>query len=358
MVIKKLTATTFQHLLLKWFDQAGRKDLPWQIDKNPYKVWLSEIMLQQTQVKTVIPYYLKFLESFANIRALANANEDTVFHLWAGLGYYSRARNLHLASKIIVEKYQANVPDNYEQLLGLPGIGPSTAAAILALAYDQKATILDGNVKRVLARIHAIIEPINDKKVENELWQLAKAYTPTKHIANYTQAMMDLGATLCTRSKPQCTLCPMQAHCLAYLQNIQCTLPVKKTKAAIPTRESCFIILQSANHILLQKRPSQGIWGGLWSLPEISGKPSLSRIQAYCYQHFKLAIDHYQTLTTFRHSFSHFHLTIHPIQIVVGKKNLKAMEDDQQIWYNIDNCPTVGLPKPIQTILTNLTLDA
>ena len=239
-----MTPHQFQTLLLNWFDHSGRKHLPWQQNKTPYRVWISEIMLQQTQVKTVIPYFERFMQQLPDIVSLANAHEDKVLHLWAGLGYYSRARNLHRAAKIIVETYQGNFPDTVFSLQQLPGIGQSTAGAIVAIAFNQKAAILDGNVKRVLARLHGISEPVNEKRTEKKLWELAEHYTPDKRAADYTQAMMDLGATLCTPSKPACTACPLIQHCVAHQLDIVDVLPKKKTTRELPIRSATFLIVK------------------------------------------------------------------------------------------------------------------
>lgn len=257
-----LTATTFQRRLLKWFDTHGRKSLPWQIDKTPYRVWISEIMLQQTQVATVIPYFVKFMRQFPDVASLAEAHEDEVLHLWAGLGYYSRARNLQRAAKMVMADFDGRFPGTLETLQRLPGIGPSTAGAIMSIAYQQPAAILDGNVKRVLARIHAITQPINEKRTEEWLWDLAVEYTPNKRVADYTQAIMDLGATLCTRSKPNCKACPFAAECKAYAADLVNQIPAKKAAAKIPTREATFLIIRCEDRVLLHKRPPSGICGG------------------------------------------------------------------------------------------------
>lgn len=349
-----LSASIFQQTLLKWFDQHGRKTLPWQINKTPYRVWVSEIMLQQTQVATVIPYFERFMERFPTVKSLGEAHEDEVLHLWAGLGYYSRARNLHRAAQSIAKMHEPHIPGNLADLVALPGIGPSTAGAILSIAFQQRATILDGNVKRVLARIFAIDAPINEKKTEEKLWEIARELTPDERVADYTQAMMDLGATLCTRAKPGCSHCPFQSHCGAFAEALTHVLPLKKATKKIPTRSATFIILQHNNHILLQKRPANGIWGGLWSLPEISGEPSKKIIKEYCYTQFKLADIEYKKRESFRHTFSHYHLAIQPILITIKKRSAKIMEGAEQIWYNLEQPSTVGLPKPIKTILQEL----
>lgn len=346
-----MTPQQFQHAILSWFDSHGRKHLPWQQNKTPYKVWISEIMLQQTQVNTVIPYFERFMQHFPELMALANAKEDEVLHLWAGLGYYSRARNLHKAAKMVAEKYQGEFPSTVEGLCELPGIGRSTAGAILALASNLPAPILDGNVKRVLARFHALDAPVNEKKIENQLWELATLYTPQDRVADYTQAMMDLGATLCTRGKPACLICPLMATCSARQQGIADLLPVKKTTKELPVRTATFLVIKKDQKILLHKRPSVGIWGGLWSLPEITGLPEQKTIQDYCRQQLKITFKDYSILPMFRHTFSHYHLDISPVVIELKKAPAKVMEGDSQIWYNPSEPHSVGLPKPIQSIM-------
>jgi A/G-specific adenine glycosylase len=352
-------AQQFQKRLLTWFDQHGRKHLPWQHNKTPYRVWVSEIMLQQTQVSTAIPYYERFMQQFPSLEQLAQAHEDQVLHLWAGLGYYSRARNLLKAAKMVMEKHQGEFPATVTDLCELPGIGQSTAGAIVAIAFNQRAPILNGNVKRVLARFHGITEAVNEKTVENQLWAFAEHYTPTKRVADYTQAMMDLGATLCMRGNPACSLCPLVKTCSAHEQGIAHLLPKKKATRELPTRASTFFILKQGKKILLCKRPTKGIWGGLWSLPEVEGQPQQKTIHAFCRQHLQSTPLAYQALAPFRHTFSHYHLDIFPILIEIKKaKPLSLinenMEAGQQIWYNPNKPESIGLPKPIQLIMRTL----
>lgn len=350
----KLNPARFQTLLLTWFDENGRKSLPWQINKTPYRVWISEIMLQQTQVSTVIPYFNRFMERFPDLPSLAKAHEDDVLLHWAGLGYYSRARNLHRAAMMILQDYQGKFPNTQDTLQTLPGIGQSTAGAILSIAFQRPTPILDGNVKRVLTRLHGITDPINDKATESRLWELAASYTPTKRIADYTQAIMDLGATLCTRSKPACGTCPFGKQCIAYRDDLTTSIPAKKAARQIPTKSAAFLILKKGKHIFLRKRPSTGIWGGLFSLPELPGNPTLTAIKRYCQQHFQIAVTSLETLTPFRHTFSHYHLLISPIVLEIKKAPLKVMEENKEIWYNLKNPEPVGLPKPVQSIIRGL----
>jgi len=346
-----LTPALFQKQLFHWFDQFGRKHLPWQQNKTPYGVWLSEIMLQQTQVSTVIPYFERFMQTFPNLAALANAQEDEVLHLWAGLGYYSRARNLQRAAKMIMEKWQGEFPKNLADLQLLPGIGLSTAGAILSLAFNQATAILDGNVKRVLSRFEGIKAPINEKAGEALLWQLAQKYLPNKRAADYTQALMDLGATICTRRQPACSRCPLIDHCVAYQEELVDQLPYKKAAKPLPTRKTTFFIFKTDDTILLYKRPNKGIWGGLWSLPEMPGEPEKESVCLFSQQHFQLKIKTFKALASFRHTFTHYHLIVFPILISCIQAQPKIMAASQQIWYNPSQPGCVGLPKPIQAII-------
>ena len=343
-----------QKRLFHWFDQHGRKHLPWQQNKTPYRVWVSEIMLQQTQVSTVIPYFERFVLQYPDLSSLAAAKLDDVLHLWAGLGYYSRARNLHRAAQMVMEQFSGNFPDTLSDLQSLPGIGQSTAGAILAIAFNQRATILDGNVKRVLARLHNISDPVNEKLTENLLWQIAADYTPHIRVADYTQAIMDLGATLCTRSKPDCQRCPLQQHCDAYANDMVVQLPVKKASRNIPTREATFLIIKKNHEVYLYKRPEKGIWGGLFSLPEIAGRPNDLTVREYCRKHFSLAIRTFHSLPAFKHTFSHYHLMIHPVLIEITKLPCINMAALPQIWYNIQQPKSIGLPKPVLSIVRGL----
>lgn len=345
-----LTPQKFSKAVLRWFDAHGRKTLPWQHNKTPYRVWISEIMLQQTQVTAVIPYFERFMQRFPDLPTLAHAPLDDVLHQWAGLGYYTRARNLHRAAQMVMHAFNGYFPDTLETVQQLPGIGRSTAGAILSIAFQKPAPILDGNVKRVLSRYLGISEPINNKSIENTLWETAAACTPDARCADYTQAIMDLGATLCTRSKPACTQCPLVSTCRAHAENIVDLLPMKKSFRAIPTRTATFLILQHNQHILLLKRPPHGIWGGLWSLPELTGTPEHDDIRCHCRSTFQLNADHLQSLPPFRHTFSHYHLDIHPI-IITTTAPAKIMENTEQIWYNLRQPKTIGLPKPVQSIL-------
>ena len=345
---------SFSQRILKWFDAHGRKHLPWQHDKTPYRVWISEIMLQQTQVATVIPYFERFMLLFPDVHALAHAREDEILHVWTGLGYYSRARNLHRAAKMVCNEFDGVFPSSVESLMSLPGIGQSTAGAIVALAFNKSATILDGNVKRVLARTHGVRSAINEKETENLLWSLAASYSPSERIADYTQAMMDMGATVCTRSKPQCGACPLQRSCVAYDADLISVIPAKKRGKKLPVRTATFIILKSANGILLTKREPPGIWGGLYSFPEIEGVANSRVVSDFCRRQFAMTAGKHQTLHSFRHTFSHYHLDIFPVVVDIATLPLKIQDGAERIWYNPLNPVAVGLPKPVQIIMRKL----
>ncbi len=350
-----LTPLRFQQLLLNWFDYSGRKDLPWQQDKTPYRVWVSEIMLQQTQVNTVITYFNRFIKHFPTLEKLAAANEDAVLHLWTGLGYYNRARNLQKTAKIIVQHYHGQFPNQLSELEKLPGIGRSTAGAILSIAFNQPATILDGNVKRVLTRLHGITEWPGIKETTEQLWSIAEQYTPMQRTADYTQAIMDLGATLCIRGKPRCLECPYQLDCSAHAQGIEKTLPLSKPRKTLPIRQVTLLILHKRSHlVLLEKRAPAGIWASLWSLPEVNGIPSAAEIRKICKQRFQLQVEQSVLGQSFRHTFSHFHLDIVPALVTVKTTNTKIMEHTQQIWYNLQHPQAVGLPAPVKSLLIHL----
>ncbi len=343
----------FQQRILNWFDQHGRKNLPWQFDKTPYRVWVSEIMLQQTQVKTVIPYFIRFMDRFPRVTDLAAAPLDDVLHLWAGLGYYSRARNLHRSAQYIVTEHGSDFPATVAEVEKLPGIGRSTAGAILAISRNQPTPILDGNVKRVLTRFAGIAEPLTDKRVIEKLWGLATRYTPKTRAADYTQAMMDIGATLCTRSKPGCTQCPLASHCVALAEDLTTMLPVKKAARALPTKAATVVILRHQQSIVITKRPAEGIWGGLWSLPEIKDEPDTKRLRYFCSRHWEIKNIKPKPLAAFKHTFSHYHLMIHPILIDLSQK--PRLDIASQTWYNLAKPPALGLPKPIQSLLRKIS---
>ena len=289
----------FSESLLDWFDEHGRKNLPWQKPITPYRVWLSEVMLQQTQVDTVIPYFEKFVNTYPDVASLAAAPIDHVLHLWTGLGYYARARNLHKCAITVCENYEGQFPSDQNELATLPGIGRSTAAAIASIAFEQPTAILDGNVKRVLTRHRAIEGWPGNKKIESQLWEIAEDYMPQTRCRDYTQAIMDLGATLCTRSKPQCLLCPVNHDCIAKQNGNPTDYPSKKPKKAQPVKDTHMLIARHHNDILLEQRPASGIWGGLWSFKEFENRDLL---ESHCASHYAKAYKKNRTRDARHHS--------------------------------------------------------
>ncbi len=342
----------FSTRVLAWFDQCGRKDLPWQQDISPYRVWVSEIMLQQTQVKTVIPYFERFIATFSDVQTLAYAPEDTVLHLWTGLGYYARARNLHKAAKQVVHEHAGRFPSTIEGLCDLPGVGRSTAGAIVSIAFRQRASILDGNVKRVLARYRRVSGWPGQSAVHQRLWDIAERYTPAERCADYTQAMMDLGATLCTRSAPACPLCPLATDCQALANGDQRDYPGKKPRKILPVKTTCFLIARTTGgDVWLEKRPPSGIWGGLWCFPEVDdAQTSLER----CLDLWGIAPIKVAPQSGFRHTFSHYHLDITPIIVELHTTPDTVMEAPRQLWYNLDKPPQIGLAAPVASLLETL----
>nr|WP_233267348.1 A/G-specific adenine glycosylase [Paraglaciecola sp. L3A3] len=352
MPINKNTINSdFSLNVLNWFDIYGRKNLPWQSNKTPYSVWVSEIMLQQTQVKTVIPYYQRFMQTFPSVLDLANAPQDEVLHHWTGLGYYARARNLQKAAQVIRDQYQGQFPEQIEQLIALPGIGRSTAGAILSLACNQHHSILDGNVKRVLARYFAIEGWPGNKKVETELWQYADQLTPASRTGDYTQAMMDMGATLCSRSKPDCDHCPLAQTCLAFVQGRQAELPHKKPKKDIPVKATIMLIPMWQQQVFIYKRPPSGLWGGLWGFHEVDEQ------QQIISQAEKLGFDDVQQteLADFRHTFSHFHLDITPVVLHLKQAPQTQVMEDTQMWFDLLAPQNVGLAAPTKKLFSTIS---
>lgn len=341
---KSQTNPNFADRVLAWFEDHGRKHLPWQQNVTPYKVWVSEIMLQQTQVATVIPYFERFMASFPTVESLSYACLDDVLAHWTGLGYYARARNLHKAAQQVCQHHGGVLPKTIEGLESLPGIGRSTAGAIVSLALNHRATILDGNVKRVLARHQAVPGWPGETKIHNALWDIADRFTPANNCKAYNQAMMDLGATICTRSSPSCLLCPVSADCIALKENTWQNYPGKKPKTVKPIRKTKFAIIQNAqNAIYLIRRAEQGIWGGLWCFPEIGEEDHALTEQA----------DKTEALPVFRHTFSHFHLDIEPIVFTMTKSTAEIREDSGA-WVSIEDAMLKGLAAPVVNLLKQL----
>lgn len=349
--MSKSSEKKFSQSVLQWFNQHGRKDLPWQQHKTPYRVWVSEIMLQQTQVTTVIPYFERFMQRFPRLLDLADASNDSVMRRWAGLGYYARARNLHRAAIMIRDQYGGEFPIDFEAVLALPGIGRSTAGAILSLACGQTQSILDGNIKRVLARVYMIDGWPGQASVVNQLWDKAIALTPKTKVAEYNQAMMDLGATCCTRSRPHCNDCPVSKTCLAKRQGCQAEYPAKRPKRDMPVKQAAFLMLVNKdNAVLLEQRAPSGIWGGLWSFPEL--KPNQS-IRQWCRSHLAVEVIKQQAWPIRRHTFSHYHLDISPVAVWAKDSSHCVMEAEQRVWYKRGQS-VGGFAAPVERLLDQL----
>lgn len=344
---------TFATRLLAWHAKHGRHDLPWQRDRSPYRVWVSEIMLQQTQVATVIPYFERFMARFGAVGALAAASIDEVLHLWTGLGYYARARNLHRAAQIIRDEHAGEFPRTLEAVMTLPGIGRSTAGAILSIATGARHAILDGNVKRVLARHHAVDGPIDAADTLDRLWALAERHTPEEGASIYTQAIMDLGATLCTRAKPRCAECPVAEDCRARIEGRQAELPAgKRRKAARKLRRAVMLVARREKQVLLVQRPATGIWGGLWCLPEFADRAAAASFATSALDAARFAD---AALPDIEHSFTHFDLVITPL--VARCRGDAGVHAPGSLWYDLDEPARVGLPAPIKTLLGSLEID-
>jgi A/G-specific adenine glycosylase len=342
-------ADSFASRLLVWFDRCGRHDLPWQHPRAPYRVWLSEIMLQQTQVKTAIPYFQRFVAAFPTLPALAAAKLDDVLAQWSGLGYYARARNLHTAARLCVERHAGELPRDLDALVALPGIGRSTAAAILAQAWGDRFAILDGNVKRVLARYHGVAGWPNVPAVEKQLWRLAEQHLPDARMADYTQAQMDFGATLCTRANPACVVCPLQADCVALRQGRVQELPTPRPGKTLPERSAIVLLAENAEgRVLMRRRPPVGVWASLWSLPEASDS-------AEARDWFDLHLDgdyaQAESLAPIAHAFSHYRLELRPLRWRAVAMHDAVRDNDDLRWVSRPELATLGIPAPIRRLL-------
>lgn len=343
---------SFSGRVLHWFDLHGRKDLPWQCDPTPYRVWVSEIMLQQTRVAAVIEYYGRFMARFPTLQALAAAPMDDVLHQWSGLGYYARARNLHRAAQILCAEYGGEFPRSFETVAALPGIGRSTAGAIMALSFGERHPILDGNVKRVLARCHEVDGWPGKTEVARTLWNYAETHTPESRVAEYTQAMMDLGATVCTRTRPRCSGCPLAEHCGARRSGRVEQLPAPKPRRQLPVRQVRLLVVRDAEgRVLLERRPPAGIWGGLWSLPEC---PPDQDVGTWCDESLGLGVNDVRPWLQVRHTFTHFHLDIHTVAARMCDRRASLMEGRDQVWYNTAQPDRRGLAAPITRLLQAL----
>jgi A/G-specific adenine glycosylase len=345
-------SSDFATRVLAWFDRHGRKHLPWQRQPSPYRVWVSEIMLQQTQVTTVIPYFERFMARFPTLDALAEASIDDVLHHWSGLGYYARARNLHRAARQVVAEHGGALPEEIDALQALPGIGRSTAGAILSLAAGQRQVILDGNVKRVLARHAAIVGWPGHSAVSRQLWSLAENRTPQSRVAAYNQAMMDLGATLCTRSRPSCGDCPVAGDCAARLGGDPTAYPERRPKREVPRRAVQMLLPRLADgRVLLERRPPSGVWGGLWGLPELALDDDAL---AWCRETIGAEAMGTRRLDTREHVFSHFRLAIHPVVIELNDPAPRVLEGANSLWYNPSRPDSVGLAAPVERLIAEL----
>lgn len=342
-----MTPEQFSTAVLTWFDQHGRHDLPWQAEKTAYNTWISEIMLQQTQVTTVIPYYERFIARFPDVHSLADAEQDEVLHLWTGLGYYARARNLHKAAQTVSRELDGTFPETVEGLEALPGIGRSTAGAVLSISTGKWAPILDGNVKRVLARYFALQEWPGTTASQKKLWQWAETLTPHPRTGDYTQAMMDLGATLCMRSKPACERCPLRSDCQALAIGQQNSLPKPRPKKELPVKQTLMLMIHNTDgEVLLYQRPPTGLWGGLWSLPEVQDLRDFTAETG-----LTIDADTARFLEPLRHTFSHFHLDITPVRAVLADTCDGVMEQHETRWYNTASPASIGLAAPVKKLL-------
>jgi A/G-specific adenine glycosylase len=337
----------FAKRIVSWQHTYGRNDLPWQRSRDPYRIWVSEIMLQQTQVSTVIPYYERFMTSFPEVHALADASLDDVLAHWSGLGYYSRARHLHRAARMIRDDHDGRFPERLDAVTALPGIGRSTAAAILVFAYGAREAILDGNVKRVLARVRGIEGSAGEKHVANALWRAAEKLLPREDVRSYTQGLMDLGATVCVPRSPRCDVCPVKTLCFARRLGRTSELPAPRPRKARPHRRTTMLVLQHGDRLLLERRPAPGIWGGLWCFPEID---SAEDPATFCMRRFGLRVSAEERLPQIEHGFTHFTLTISPLRLAVAPLRAQAREPGRQ-WLRTEKIEALARPAPVSRIL-------
>ena len=340
----------FSNKLITWQKQHGRHGLPWQGTRDAYRIWLSEIMLQQTQVATVIPYYARFLARFPSLAELAAASEDDVLTLWSGLGYYSRGRNLLRAARIVAEKFNGEFPRDFDDILALPGVGRSTAAAISAFAFGERRAILDGNVKRVFARHFGVAGFTGDKRVETKLWELAEQALPKNNIEIYTQALMDLGATLCLRSRPLCDRCPISATCVAHLEHRVRELPSPRPKKVMPEKSTTLLMLSHNGEVLLEKRPPTGVWAGMWCFPELADDRGA---HDFCRTRFGLEIETLPPWNVLEHGFTHFKLNITPQPVIARAKHTHAAEPGV-VWLSVEDALGAAIPKPVRALLLKM----
>src|SRR6266581_3276536 len=350
MGLRECYRMPFAQKLIAWQRRHGRRGLPWQGTRDPYRIWLSEVMLQQTQVATVIPYYERFLACFPHVKSLARAQLDDVLALWSGLGYYSRARNLHAAAQTVMQSHGGGFPRTSKALASLPGVGRSTAAAIAVFAFGEREAILEGNVKRVLARHFAVRGYPGEKRVENRLWKLAESQLPRKDIERYTQALMDLGAGVCTRARPACADCPLEASCAARSRGKVAAYPRPRPRKPVPLKKTAMLLLLREGEVLLEKRPQAGLWGGLWCLPEISPGADPGD---YCRRRLGARLASAERLPLRRHGFTHFTLNITPVVCQVASASPCASEPGQ-IWLPLEEAAGAAVPAPVRKLLNSL----
>jgi A/G-specific adenine glycosylase len=350
--------TPFAQKIIRWQQRDGRHDLPWQYTKtrDPYRIWVSEIMLQQTQVSAVIEYYARFMSRFPDVATLANTPIDDVMPYWAGLGYYARARNLHKAARMIMDDFRGIFPRTFENVWSLPGVGRSTAAAICAFAYGESRPILDGNVKRVFARVFGVDGDIRSKPIEDLMWEIAEREAPKKNIEAYIQGQMDLGASLCARGTPKCLLCPVKDDCVAHREGRTHELPTKRATKETPHRQTQMLVMISSNEVLIERRPPTGIWGGLWSLPEIAMEDDALGIAKSRFAITPARGRKPRPLPQVEHGFTHYSLTIYPLEIAIAKREPHAAEVGT-MWLNLDDVHGAALPAPVKKILMSLKND-
>jgi len=345
-----IDSPAFAERVVEWQRRAGRHHLPWQNTTDPYPIWLSEIMLQQTQVAAVIPYFQRFVGRFPTIAQLAAASEDAVLATWSGLGYYARARNLRAAARNVVEYHRGKFPDRFEDILALPGVGRSTAGAIAVFVFDQRFPILDGNVRRVLARCFGIDGYPGQKAVSDRLWTLADRLLPGRDVQTYTQGLMDLGATVCVRSSPRCSACPLSAQCVARLQGRVNDLPTPRPRKTRPCRSTVMMILERNGEVMLEKRPSPGIWGGLWSFPEIDVTDGADQI---CRNRFGVEVESTDQMALLEHGFTHYSLNIAPLLCRVTQRALQV-EAPGRMWVRLDDATAYPIPVPVRKLVARL----
>ena len=345
---------TFAPTIVRWQRRHGRHDLPWQGTRDPYAIWLAEIMLQQTQVSTVVPYYQRFRARFPDIASLAAASEDEVLRFWSGLGYYSRARNLHRAAQLVVERHAGKFPEALADIASLPGIGRSTAAAIAGFAFGARSAILDGNVKRVLARHFLVAGFPGERAVEQKLWALAESLVPARDNAAYIQGLMDLGATVCTTRAPQCPSCPVRTTCGAHAEGRVADFPAPRPRKAVPTRRTAMLVLRHGDEVMLEKRPSVGVWGGLWSFPELARGEDAGALSA---RRYGCETGRVERLGVLRHGFTHFALHITPVVAEVRSVAPRAAQPGV-VWLPIAEALGAAVPVPVRKLLRALDRSA